>query len=115
MTAPKVVKEFLWLRIAPLQHHSCTMWTYTGHQDRMRIQEGDLAPDLARCSQLRLGSRDAHKPRLTFVWRRFESLRALDVTAPKVVKEFLQRRIAPLQRHSRRMWDYAGHKDCMRL
>ena len=54
-------------------------------------------------------------PRLAFVWRRFQSLRALDVTTPKVVKEFLQRSIAPLQRHSRRMWDFAGHRDRMRL
>ena len=37
------------------------------------------------------------------------------MTAPKVVKEFLQRCIAPLQRHSRRMWAFAGHKDRMRL
>ena len=35
-------------------------------------------------------------PRLAFVWCRFKSLRALDVTVPKVVKEFLQRCIAPL-------------------
>ena len=54
-------------------------------------------------------------PRLAFVWRRFEFLRELGVTAPKVVKEFLLRRVAPLQRHSHRMWDFAGHKDCMRL
>ena len=40
-------------------------------------------------------------PQLFFVWRRFECLRSLDVTAPKVVKEFLLRRVAPLQRHSR--------------
>ena len=54
-------------------------------------------------------------PRLAFVWRRFEFLRELGVTAPKVVKEFLLRRIAPLQRHSRRMWAFSGHGDCMRL
>ena len=35
-------------------------------------------------------------PRLVFVWRRFETLRALNVMAPKVVNEFLQCRIAPL-------------------
>ena len=34
--------------------------------------------------------------RLAFVWRRFEILRELCVTAPKVVKEFLLRRVAPL-------------------
>src|SRR4051812_4255180 len=54
-------------------------------------------------------------PRLAFVCRRFQSLRALNVTASKGVKEFLQCRIAPLQRHSRRMWDFAGHRDRMRL
>ena len=34
--------------------------------------------------------------RLVFVWHRFTYLRALDVTAPKVVKEFLLCCIAPL-------------------
>ena len=37
------------------------------------------------------------------------------MSAPKVVKEFLQCHIAPLQRHSRRVWDFAGHRDRMRL
>ena len=54
-------------------------------------------------------------PRLAFVWRRFEFLRELGVTAPKVVKEFLLRRVAPLQRHSHRMWAYSGRRDRMRL
>ena len=35
-------------------------------------------------------------PRLVFVSRRFETLGELNVTAPKVVKEFLQHCIAPL-------------------
>src|SRR3954470_13550227 len=54
-------------------------------------------------------------PRLAFVWRRFTFLRSLGVTAPKVVKEFLLHRIAPLQRHSRRMWAFSGHDDRMSL
>ena len=33
---------------------------------------------------------------LIFVWHRFALLRALGVTAPKVVKEFLLRRVTPL-------------------
>mgnify|MGYP005841499191 CR=1 FL=1 len=45
-------------------------------------------------------------PRLIFVWSRFAFLGALGVTAPKVVKEFLLCRVAPLQRHSRRMWAF---------
>ena len=32
-----------------------------------------------------------------------------------VVKEFVRQRIAPLQRHSRPMWDLAGIEDPMRL
>ena len=48
MTVPQVVKEFLQCRIAPLQRHSRPMWTFTGHQDRMRLQEGDLAPEMLR-------------------------------------------------------------------
>ena len=43
-------------------------------------------------------------PQLAFTWHRFERLRELGVTAPKVVKEFLRHRIAALQRHSRPMW-----------
>ncbi|XBJ15085.1 hypothetical protein VPH35_007054 [Triticum aestivum] len=35
-------------------------------------------------------------PRLAFVWCRFKSLRALDVMAPQMVREFLECRIAPL-------------------
>ena len=54
-------------------------------------------------------------PRLAFVWHRFKSLRALNMTAPKVVKEFLQCRIAPLQRHSRPMWALTGYQDRMWL
>ena len=54
-------------------------------------------------------------PRLVFVWHRFAFLRSLGVTAPKVVKEFLLRRVAPLQRHSRRMWAFSGRDDRMRL
>ena len=52
---------------------------------------------------------------LVFVWRRFAFLRALGVTAPKVVKEFLLCRITPLQRHSHRMWAFSGREDRMRL
>ena len=54
-------------------------------------------------------------PRLAFVWRRFASLRAHGVTAPNVVEEFLQRHIAPLQRHSRRMCAFGVREDRMRL
>ena len=54
-------------------------------------------------------------PRLVFVWRRFALLRLLGVTAPKVVKEFLLCHVAPLQRHSHRMWAFRGREDSMRL
>ena len=54
-------------------------------------------------------------PRLAFVWRRFEFLRELSVTAPKVVKEFLLHRVAPLQRHSHWMWAFSDRGDRMRL
>ena len=46
MTAPQVVKEFLQRRITPLQRHSRPMWTFSGRQDRMRLQEEDLAPEM---------------------------------------------------------------------
>ena len=53
--------------------------------------------------------------RLAFVWKRLARLQELEVTAPMVVKEFVKQRIAPLQRHSRPMWDLAGVEDPMRL
>ena len=37
------------------------------------------------------------------------------MTAPMVVKEFIRRRIALLQCHSRPMWALSGSKDRMRL
>src|SRR4051812_5032008 len=43
------------------------------------------------------------------------SLKKLGVTASKVVKEILLCRIAPLQRHSCRMWAFNGCGDRMRL
>ena len=52
---------------------------------------------------------------LSFVWLRLRRLRDPGVTAPQVAKEFLQCRIAPLQRHSRPMWALTGDRDRMRL
>ena len=54
-------------------------------------------------------------PRLAFVWLRLKRLKDLGMTAPMVMKEFLRRRIAPLQRHSQLMWALSGSKDRMRL
>lgn len=52
---------------------------------------------------------------LAFVWLWLKRLKDLSVTAPMVMKEFLRRRVAPLQRHSRPMWALSGSKDRMRL
>ena len=43
-------------------------------------------------------------PRLALVWARLRLLKDRGVTAPMVVKEFVKRRVALLQRHSRPMW-----------
>ena len=48
MTTPKVVKEFLLRRVAPLQGHSRWMWAFSGRGDRMRLQEEDLTPEALR-------------------------------------------------------------------
>ena len=53
--------------------------------------------------------------RLAPIWLRLKRLKGLDVTAPMVLKEFVRRRIAPLQRHSRPMWALLNSKDHMRL
>ena len=54
MTAPKVVKEFLLHHVAPLQHHSRRMWAFSGRDDRMRLQEEDLTPEVPRTALLTL-------------------------------------------------------------
>ena len=61
------------------------------------------------------GQETLTSPLLIFIWRRFAFLRLLGVMEPKVVKEFLLCRVAPLQRHSRRMWAFRGREDRMRL
>ena len=48
VTAPKVVKEFLLHHVTPLQRHSHRMWAFSGHGDRMRLQEEDLMPEALR-------------------------------------------------------------------
>ena len=53
--------------------------------------------------------------RLAFVRLRLRRMKDLGVTAPKVVKEFLRRRIAPLQRHSQPMWALSVGPDRMML
>ena len=54
MTAPKVVKEFLLCRVAPLQRHTRWMWAFRGREDRMRLQEEDLTPEVLRTVLLTL-------------------------------------------------------------
>ena len=53
--------------------------------------------------------------RLALVWARLRRLKDRGVTAPMVVKEFLKRRVAPLQRHSRPMWALLSSQDHMRF
>ena len=53
--------------------------------------------------------------RLVPVWLRLKGLKDCGVTAPVVVKEFIWRQVAPLQRHSRPMWALLSSKDHMRL
>ena len=54
-------------------------------------------------------------PCLVPVWLRLKRLKDRGVTAPMVVQEFVQRRVAPLQRHSRPMWALLSSNDHMRL
>ena len=53
-------------------------------------------PTLSAVPNQGWGHEPLASPRLAFVWRRFESLRAHNVTVPKVVREFLLCRVAPL-------------------
>ena len=54
-------------------------------------------------------------PRLAFAWLRLKRLKGLGITAPMVMKEFIRRRVAPLQCHSRPMWALSGSADRTRL
>ena len=61
------------------------------------------------------GHQKLTSPRLAPVWARLRRLKDRSVTAPMVVKEFVQRRVAPLQRHSRPMRTFSGNRDPIRL
>ena len=54
-------------------------------------------------------------PYLAPVWARLRWLKDLGVTAPMVVREFVRRRVAPLQRHSRPLWALLSGQDNMRF
>ncbi|KAE8803827.1 hypothetical protein D1007_20347 [Hordeum vulgare] len=54
-------------------------------------------------------------PRLTPVLTRLERLKQAGVTMAMVVWEFIYRRIAPLQRHSRLIWAYTGPQDMISI
>ena len=77
------------------------------HHHRRRL------PELLQLGQPRL--REQVDGRLACVWKRLARLQKLGVTELMVVKEFVQWRIAPLQRHSRPMWAFTGAEDSMRL
>ena len=61
------------------------------------------------------GHQKLTSPCLVPVWLRLKRLKDLDVTAPMVVKEFIRRRVALLQRHSRPMWALLSSQDHMRF
>ena len=61
------------------------------------------------------GHQKLTSPRLAPVWARLRRLKDRGVTAPMVVKEFVKRRVAPLQRHSCPMWDLLSSQDHMRF
>ena len=61
------------------------------------------------------GHQKLTSPRLAPVWFRLGKLKERGVTAPMVVKEFVKRRVAPLQRHSRPMWTLLSSQDHMRF
>ena len=54
-------------------------------------------------------------PCLAPVWARLRWSKDLGVTAPMVVREFVKRRVALLQRHSRPMWGLLSSRDNMRF
>ena len=61
------------------------------------------------------GHQKLMSPYLAPVWARMRWLKDLGVTAPMVVREFVRRRVAPLNRLSRPMWDLLSRQDNMRF
>ena len=89
-----------------------TLWVY--------VDVGALSPLLSPPSSPAIpnsgwGHEKLASPCLVPVWLRLKRLKDRGVTAPMVVKEFVRRRVAPLQRHSWPMWALLNIKDHMRL
>ena len=90
--------------------------TAKGFQKQWLLMDADtcspllLTPGAPASSNSSWGHAKFSDQRLTCVWKRFTRLQELEVTALMVVKEFVRRRAAPLQRHSRQMWDLPGSR-----
>ena len=54
-------------------------------------------------------------PRMEPVLERMAARQAASLSGTAVVREYLRRRIAPLQQHSHPVWEYSGVDDAMRL
>jgi hypothetical protein len=81
----------------------------TTHSPRLQLPRGPPIPNFG-WGQEKLVDR-----RLAPVWARLVRMKNAKLTAPMVVREFVRRRIAPLQRHSRPMWTFFGKTDSIRL
>lgn len=86
-----------------------------GVRGRLPVQLIAAARDVPGGGELGLGAREARGHAPTSGHVEDGLLEGRGVTASMVVQEFLRRRIAPLQRHSRPMWAFAGQEDPMRL
>ena len=78
-----------------------TRWVFVDAGVLSPLLQAPLGPAVPNSgwSHQRLSS-----PGLAHVWLRLRLLKDRGVTAPMVVKEFVKRWVAPLQRHSRPMW-----------
>ena len=61
-------------------------------------------------------SKKITEPRLTLLVKKMEKdLKSEKLTGAMFIKEFLRQRLAPLQAHSRRMWELMGDVNKLRL
>ena len=87
-------------------------WFFVNTRSSNRFLEVPVAPPQKLKSW---GSGEFKGPRLEAVYDRILVLREGGLTGHMVVKEFVKRRIAPLQWHSEPMWTFSGPEDRMRL
>ena len=87
-------------------------WLFVDTQTKNHLLD---IPEAPPTKWARWGSKSLESPRAAPVRDSMKELRDAGLTGTMVALDFTKRRIAPLQRHTERMWSYNGGEDTMRL